>query len=80
MAPPRPRSSKRLTKILRFKPDWRGTLNDAGLRRAQRFMYQRAKNHPEEWLINRIFRQPADDKYLGALRWTTHAVRWGEAG
>ncbi|KUH91836.1 DUF4226 domain-containing protein [Mycobacterium sp. IS-1556] len=53
--------------ILRFKPDWRGTLNDADFA-ALNDMYQRAKNHPEEWLINKDLPTTLDDKYLGALR------------
>ncbi|BBY96406.1 hypothetical protein MGALJ_60750 (plasmid) [Mycobacterium gallinarum] len=53
--------------ILRFKPDWRGTLNDADFA-ALNDMYQRAKFHPEEWLINRDLPTNLDDKYLGALR------------
>lgn len=53
--------------ILRYKPDWRGTLNDADFT-ALNDMYQRAKNHPEEWLINKDLPTTLDDKYLGALR------------
>src|SRR5690349_17445134 len=53
--------------IMRYKPDWRGTLNDADFT-ALNDMYQRAKNHPEEWLINKDLPTTLDDKYLGALR------------
>ena len=53
--------------ILRYKPDWRGTLNDADFT-ALNDMYQRAKHHPEEWLIDRDLPTSLDDKYLGALR------------
>lgn len=53
--------------VLRFKPDWRGTLNDADFA-ALNDMYQRAKHHPEEWLINKDLPTSLDDKYLGALR------------
>lgn len=53
--------------VLRYKPDWRGTLNDADFN-ALNEMYQRAKHHPEEWLINRDLPTEINDKYLGALR------------
>lgn len=53
--------------ITRFKPDWRGTLNDADFA-VLNDMYQRAKHHPEEWLINKDLPTTLDDKYLGALR------------
>ena len=53
--------------IMRFKPDWRGTLNDSDFA-ALNEMYQRAKHHPEEWLSNRDLPTTIDDKYLGALR------------
>lgn len=53
--------------ITRYKPDWRGTLNDADFA-ALNDMYQRAKFHPEEWLVNRDLPTTLDDKYLGALR------------
>lgn len=53
--------------VMRFKPDWRGTLNDADFN-VLNDMYQRAKNHPEEWLSNRDLPTQLDDKYLGALR------------
>ncbi|NTY62517.1 DUF4226 domain-containing protein [Mycolicibacterium sphagni] len=53
--------------ILRYKPDWRGTLNDADFA-VLNDIYQRAKNHPEDWLINRDLPITLDDKYLGALR------------
>ena len=53
--------------VLRYKPDWRGTLNDADFN-ALNDMYQRAKHHPEEWLIDRDLPTEIDDKYLGALR------------
>jgi hypothetical protein len=53
--------------IMRFKPDWRGTLNNSDFA-ALNEMYQRAKHHPEEWLINRDLPTTIDDKYLGALR------------
>ncbi|MCV7372104.1 DUF4226 domain-containing protein [Mycolicibacterium arabiense] len=53
--------------ITRYKPDWRGTLNDADFN-ALNDMYQRAKHHPEEWLANRDLPTTLDDKYLGALR------------
>ena len=53
--------------IMRFKPDWRGTLNDSDFN-VLNDMYQRAKNHPEEWLLNRDLPTQLDDKYLGALR------------
>lgn len=53
--------------IMRFKPDWRGTLNAADFA-ALNDMYQRAKHHPEDWLINRDLPISLDDKYLGALR------------
>lgn len=53
--------------IMRFKPDWRGTLNDSDFA-VLNDMYQRAKHHPEEWLSNRDLPTTIDDKYLGALR------------
>jgi hypothetical protein len=53
--------------VLRYKPDWRGTLNDADFN-ALNEMYQRAKHHPEEWLIDRDLPIELNDKYLGALR------------
>jgi Domain of unknown function (DUF4226) len=53
--------------VLRYKPDWRGTLNDADFN-ALNEMYQRAKHHPEEWLMNHDLPTEIDDKYLGALR------------
>lgn len=53
--------------IIRFKPEWRGTLNDADFAVLDD-MYQRAKHHPEEWLINSDLPTQIDDKYLGALR------------
>ena len=53
--------------ITRYKPDWRGTLNDADFNTLND-MYQRAKHHPEEWLGNRDLPTQLDDKYLGALR------------
>jgi Domain of unknown function (DUF4226) len=53
--------------VLRYRPDWRGTLNDADFN-ALNEMYQRAKHHPEEWLINHDLPTEIDDKYLGALR------------
>ena len=53
--------------IARYKPDWRGTLNDADFA-ALNDMYQRAKFHPEEYLANRDLPTTLDDKYLGALR------------
>jgi hypothetical protein len=53
--------------ITRYKPEWRGTLNDADFA-ALNDMYQRAKHHPEEWLINNDPPITLDDKYLGALR------------
>ena len=53
--------------VLRYKPDWRGTLNDADFN-ALNEIYQRAKHHPEEWLINHDLPTEIDDKYLGALR------------
>lgn len=53
--------------IMRYRPDWRGTLNDADFTTLND-MYQRAKHHPEEWLINRDLPIDLDDKYLGALR------------
>ena len=53
--------------IMRYKPEWRGTLNDSDFN-AINEMYQRAKNHPEEWLSNRDLPTQLDDKYLGALR------------
>jgi hypothetical protein len=53
--------------IMRFKPDWRGTLNDSDFS-ALNDMYQRAKHHPEEYLENRDLPTTLDDKYLGALR------------
>ena len=53
--------------ITRYKPDWRGTLNDSDFA-ALNDMYQRAKNHPEEWLLNGDLPIKLDDKYLGALR------------
>lgn len=56
-----------LDHIMRFKPDWRGTLNDSDFA-ALNEMYQRAKHHPEEWLSNRDLPTTMDDKYLGALR------------
>ena len=53
--------------IARYKPDWRGTLNDSDFA-ALNDMYQRAKFHPEEYLGNRDLPTSLDDKYLGALR------------
>lgn len=53
--------------IVRYKPDWRGTLNDSDFG-ALNEMYQRAKHHPEEYLGNRDLPTTLDDKYLGALR------------
>ena len=53
--------------IMRFKPDWRGTLSDADFA-ALNDMYQQAKFHPEEYLTNRDLPMHLDDKYLGALR------------
>lgn len=44
--------------ITRYKPDWRGTLNDADFN-ALNDMYQRAKHHPEEWLPTATRRQPS---------------------
>jgi len=52
--------------ILRYKPDWRGTLNDGDFT-ALNDMYDRAKNHPIE-LGNLDLPIHLDDKYLGALR------------
>jgi hypothetical protein len=52
---------------MRYKPDWRGTLNDADFN-ALNDMYQRAKHQPEEWLIDRNLPMELNDKYLGALR------------
>ena len=53
--------------ILRYKPDWRGTLNDADFT-ALNDMYDRAKNHPQGWLESGDLPIHLDDKYLGALR------------
>nr|MCH9762455.1 DUF4226 domain-containing protein [Actinomycetes bacterium] len=53
--------------ILRYKPDWRGTLNDADFT-ALNEMYDRAKNHPQDWLVSGDLPIQLDDKYLGALR------------
>ncbi|MDT5078144.1 MAG: hypothetical protein QOJ80_2781 [Mycobacterium sp.] len=53
--------------IMRYKPNWRGTLNDSDFN-VLNDMYQRAKHHPEEWLINRDLPMQLDDRYLGALR------------
>ena len=52
--------------ILRYKPDWRGTLNDTDFT-ALNDMYDRAKNHPIE-LGNLDLPIHLDDKYLGTLR------------
>ncbi|MCH9729728.1 MAG: DUF4226 domain-containing protein [Actinomycetia bacterium] len=53
--------------ILRYEPDWRGSLNDGDFT-ALNEMYDRAKNNPQEWLIDRDLPIHIDDKYLGALR------------
>lgn len=65
--------------IMRFKPDWRGTLNDSDFA-VLNDMYQRAKHHPEEWLSNRDLPTTIDDKYLGALRLDNPTLFDGEAG
>jgi len=51
--------------VLRYKPDWRGTLNDVDFA-ALNDMYDRAKNPIE--LTNLDLPIHLDDKYLGALR------------